>query len=132
MGMTNSARRFSAWVACFAILLAALAPSVSHAVAAAKGSGSPWLEICTTVGTRYVRVAQDHNPVSPVPAQETLHFEHCPFCLTHAVSLGLPPADAFILPAGIGGHAFPFLFYQSPRPLFAWGAAQPRAPPAIS
>jgi hypothetical protein len=28
--------------------------------------------------------------------------------------------------------AFPALFYQSPRPLFLWAAAQSRAPPAAS
>ncbi|MEG1323955.1 MAG: DUF2946 domain-containing protein, partial [Janthinobacterium sp.] len=54
--MTLFTRRFAAWIACFAILLAALAPSISQAVANAKQeSGSGWAEICSVAGIRFVQ-----------------------------------------------------------------------------
>ncbi|MFC5474738.1 DUF2946 domain-containing protein [Paraherbaspirillum soli] len=129
--MNRSTRRFASWIACFAILLASLAPSISHAIAAAQG-GTPWIEICTTGGNKFVPAADGQDPSSPTPAEHGIHLEHCPFCFTHGGSLGLPPADALTVPAVSGTSLLPSLFYQSSHPLFAWSAAQPRAPPAVS
>lgn len=122
--------RCTAWIACFAILLAALAPSISHALAIAGDGSGNWVEICTVSGSKLVSANHDHQ--SPAPADKFGHLKHCPFCLSHAVSVGLlPPAD-FTLPVVAGTHILPSLFYQAPRPLFAWAVAQPRAPPAFS
>jgi hypothetical protein len=133
MGMNKATRQFAAWIACLAILLAALAPSISHALAAAKGSDFSWMEICSTTGAKFVKVTDSQNPVkSSTPAEKAMHSEHCPFCLTHAGSFGLPPTAAFAFPVVSVPPAFPSLFYQSPRPLFIWAAAQSRAPPVAS
>ncbi|HJV80365.1 DUF2946 domain-containing protein [Noviherbaspirillum sp.] len=123
-------RRIAAWIACFAVLLAALAPSISHAVSAAKETGSIWSDICTQTGIKQVQADDGHD--HSTPAQNGLHFEHCPFCFTHAGSVGLPPVAGFVLPLLIATQAKPTLYYQSPRPLFIWAAAQSRAPPAIA
>lgn len=131
MGMTLFTRRFAAWIACFAILLAALAPSVSQAVANAKQqSGSGWAEICSVAGIRFVQVddgaADDGNSTG-----KAMQMEHCAFCSTHAGSVGLPPAGPVLpLPVAMGTAIFPALYYQSPAPLFIWSTAQSRAPPA--
>ena len=69
---------------------------------------------------------------STEPAKKELHFEHCPFCVTHAGSFGLVPIDALALPAPRGSDVFPSLFYQSHHPLFAWVTPHSRAPPAYS
>lgn len=61
-----------------------------------------------------------------------MHFEHCPFCFTHAGSFGTPPSAEFTAPLLIGAAIQPTLFLHSPRPLFSWAAAQARAPPAFS
>lgn len=61
-----------------------------------------------------------------------LHFEHCPFCFTHAGSFGLVPAIFFTGQMGMSVALRPALFYLSPHPLFTWTSAQPRAPPAVS
>jgi hypothetical protein len=121
--------RFSAWLATFAILLAALAPSISHAVTAAKG-GASWIEICTTGGTSVVQVPADQTPGTPAQEQKSVHLEHCPFCANHAGSFGLVPTAVAALPAASGSALLPDLFYRAPRPLFVWAAGQPRAPPA--
>jgi hypothetical protein len=130
--MTKSMHRMTVWMAFCAILLASLAPSISHAVAAAKGIPNGWTEICTVSGAKLVKIGGD-TPESKLPAPvKASHLEHCPFCLNHAVSLGLPPGVDFVIPAMEGSHVLPPLFYQASRPLFAWATAQPRAPPALS
>lgn len=131
MGMTLFTRRFAAWIACFAILLAALAPSISQAVANAKQeSGSGWAEICSVAGIRFVQVAADATD-DDKSAGKAMQMEHCAFCSTHAGSVGLPPSPIMPLPVASGTAIFPALYYQSPAPLFIWSTAQSRAPPAL-
>ncbi|MGZ3254925.1 MAG: DUF2946 domain-containing protein [Burkholderiaceae bacterium] len=127
--MTKAKHRITAWIASFAVLLAALAPSISHAINAANDSGSGWIEICSTVGSKLAKVDGAQNPASQAPADKAIHFEHCPFCFTHAGSVGLPPSTDLTLPIASNALPLPSLFYQSPRPLFLWAAAQSRAPP---
>lgn len=131
MGMTLFTRRFAAWIACLAILLAALAPSISQAVANAKQeSGSGWAEICSVAGIRFVQVDAG-APDDGKSAGKAMQMEHCAFCSTHAGSVGLPPSPIMPLPVASGTAIFPALYYQSPAPLFIWSTAQSRAPPAL-
>jgi hypothetical protein len=132
MRRLNPFRHLTAWIACFAILLAALAPSVTHVLAAAAGGSNAWMEICSTTGTKFISsaVAQKTNPAAP--SDQSMQHGHCPFCLAHADMTVLPTTHLFVLPLLAGAEMFPSLFYQSPRPLFMWTAAQSRAPPSIS
>jgi hypothetical protein len=132
MEMNKLTRRLTAWIACFAVLLAALAPSISHAISAANGGGASWVEVCSLTGAKLVNVGDEQDPASSAPAEKGVHFEHCPFCSTHGGTVGLLPTVGFTLPVASGEQPLPSLFYQSPRPLFIWAAAQSRAPPAIS
>ncbi|WP_102295618.1 DUF2946 domain-containing protein [Janthinobacterium sp. AD80] len=131
--MTLFTRRLAAWIACFAILLAALAPSISQAVANAKQqSGSGWAEICSVAGIRFVQVVEDGTTEDGKSAGKAMQMEHCAFCSTHAGSAGLPPTGPVLpLPVAMGTAIFPALYYQSPAPLFIWSTAQSRAPPAL-
>ena len=125
--------RMQIWIACFAILFNALAPSLSYAISAMQGSPHAWVEICSVDGTKLVSPTADTAP-DGAPAQDSsLHKDaHCPFCMVHADTWAPPPATTVAL-ALIGGHdAFPSLFYRSPQPLFAWASANPRAPPVVS
>jgi type II secretory pathway pseudopilin PulG len=129
--MTSFTRRCAAWIACFAILLAALAPSISQAVANAKQeSGSGWAEICSVAGIRFVQV-DDDGGADGKSGGNAMQMEHCAFCTTHAGSVGLPPSPVLPLPVTTGTAIFPALYYQSPAPLFIWSTAQSRAPPAL-
>ncbi|MBI1891215.1 MAG: DUF2946 domain-containing protein [Burkholderiales bacterium] len=119
--------RFAAWVACCAILLATLAPSISHALAAGGKSGI-WSEICSINGAKLVKLSGDNAPSSP--AGKTDGMQHCPFCVTHGGSSDFIPTTSFSLPAVTPIAVFPSLFYQAPRPPFVWASAQSRAPPA--
>ncbi len=111
----------------FAILLGALAPTLSHALSQ-PGNGKRTVQVCTVAGMKMVAVddAAGHGKsgdASLFPA------ERCPFCATHANLPALPssPLPPFALSGG--SAPFPSLFFYAPRPLFVWAAAQPRAPP---
>lgn len=135
MGMTLFTRRFAAWIACFAILLAALAPSISQAVASAKQeSGSGWAEICSVAGIRFVQLVQAGDGAADEKSgDKVMQMQHCAFCSTHAGSVGLPPTSPVLpLLVASGTAIFPSLYYQSPAPLFIWSTAQSRAPPALA
>ena len=113
-------RRWIAWIACLAMLMAAFAPSMSHA-----SGGTPWDEVCSA--------AKPGQALSlPAPERTPVHFEHCPLCLTHGAAFALPSATQSVLPAVNASYPLPALFYQSSRPLFAWSAKQARAPPSWS
>src|SRR5437868_1809738 len=117
-------RRLTVWIACFAILLNALAPSISHAISSLNAASSTLLEICTVDGAKYIAASGD-AAVPQIPAKDPLahHVKHCPFCAAHPVSFALTPPSIMSF-ALVGGHDyFPPLFYQSPQPLFSWAAA---------
>ena len=137
MIFSSTKRRWQIWIACFAILMNALAPSISHALAGARGE--PGWEICRSAAS-----LRSNKPVSPVLlaaiAKASLErgttradaaMADCGYCLPHAGSDLLLPG-AFSGVAILGGHALrPFLFYHAPAPLLMLTAAPPRGPPAI-
>lgn len=88
------------WVALLAIWMAALAPTVSHALARAEGAAAPpagWIEVCTASGMQWIKLdgsaPQDGEAPASVPPAHGL-LKHCPFCLLTADHLGLPPHPA--------------------------------------
>lgn len=120
-------RRLTTWIAALAILLASLAPSLSHALA--SGSGANWIEICTTQGSKWIAAGEDGSERAPASAHV---LKHCPYCSVHAPALGLPPSnDSAQLPSRLA-HEIPLAFLAAPRTLHAWVSAQPRAPPLFS
>ncbi|WP_317203379.1 DUF2946 domain-containing protein [Janthinobacterium sp.] len=135
MATLTSLWRLHIWIACFAILLNGLAPSISHAIAAARGDTSAW-QICRADGSRYEAptpaLAESGGPIAPAKQDKMQAGEHCAYCLPHGASFALPP-DA-ISAFGVFAHQriVPLLFYRSPQPLTAWSAARPRGPPALA
>lgn len=122
MVLNTLIRRGAAWLACSAMLFAALAPAMSHATAA-RGS-DVWTEICSAAGIKMVQTADGQgDPADPAPV------EHCDFCATHPTHVALMPGKASSMPLLLGRDCYPALFFQSPRPLAAWIHAQSRAPP---
>ena len=117
------------------MLFASLAPSISHAVAAARNNSSFWAEDGSMHGEVHNTADhQDHGAASHDPSHDpkASHFEHCPFCLTHAGSFSLLQTAAPSLHEMGGFSEFPFHFLPAPRLLFVWVLAQARAPPAVS
>ncbi len=101
------------------LVLTTLAPSVSRAMAALQGQIAPWSVVCSTL-----------SPGGTLPADEFKHLsEHCPLCTLSAPDLAPPPAPP-LQPLAVQPLALqPPLWLAAPRPLHAWVAAQPRAPP---
>lgn len=119
-------------MACFAILLVALAPSVSHALAAKSVSAMEWIEICTSTGAKQVKQIATENAKPFSPAKHDQHSEDCPFCRIQSGSFGLPPMGAASIVAPDMLQSYSSLFYEGPRSLFMWAPAQSRAPPLRS
>ena len=120
------------WIACFAMLLNAFAPSISHAVTAWSSTPSPTMEICTMHGIQAI-AATTERPGSDHSGQtDAGERGHCPFCLAHGGGVALLPTDAPVLPLVAGHDLFPHLFYHAPYRLFSWTAANPRGPPLTS
>jgi hypothetical protein len=117
-------RRSVTWFALVAMLALALMPTLSHAMAQARGN-SVFDEICSASGTR------SPQPGDPAQGMAFGHLEHCPFCHLQAQPLAPPPA-AQPLPAQPFVHEQPPLFLAAARTLYAWRSSQPRGPPSLS
>lgn len=129
MVMKTITRRFAAWIACFAMLFGALAPSVSHALSAQRGSA--WTEVCSANGVKMVQTMEGQgDPVQVDGENAAGHLDHCAFCATNPASATLLPGSARCIPVQPGRDTYPPLFFQSPSPLAVWTPAQSRAPPA--
>lgn len=126
MRSASSTRKIRVWVASLAILLGALAPSITHALNSL--SGSAFLEVCTTVGSRFGWSVDNEAsaPKSGVPVDQA---HHCPFCVLHASAPGMPPAPLQGLTLLPLAFHVPELFLAAPRTLNAWTTVQARAPP---
>lgn len=127
MSTARAHRRLTGWIAALAILLASLAPALSHALASA--TGTPWIEICTTQGSKWIQAGEDGSERTPGSAHV---LDHCPYCSLHAPMLGLPPAEHPSQLPLVLSHETPLAFLSAPRTLHAWVRAQPRAPPLFS
>lgn len=128
--LTSKARaRWVLWIACCAILLAALAPTLSRALTVAQGMAVPGLEICSVAGGMNM-VPLKLSTGDSAPAKNAMQMGDCPCCSMHAATLDLPPVALAPATGALITGLLPLLFYQSITPLFAWTPLQPRGPPA--
>jgi len=109
------------WLALFAMLGLALAPSVSHALSAQQQS-NPWTEICSASG----------SSGQPDRGTPTMQLEHCAMCVVAGHAMGMPPAPVAALPTPERAAHVPALFLDAAHSLFAWSPPQARAPPFFS
>lgn len=125
-------RRFISWLAALAIVLNALMPTVSHAMAAAQQEAAPWLEVCTVYGIKYLsQSAQDQQNADPAPERSDMqNMQHCPYCTVHAASVVVLHDTGPPVLQPLTQYRVAALFLHSPRPLFVWASSNPRAPPA--
>ena len=117
------------WIACIAILLAALAPTVSRALTVASGLAVPSLEICSVAGGMTM-LPSTLSTDAPDTSKGGMRMGDCPCCSMHAATLDIPPTTLVLASGEILTGLLPLLFYQSATLLFAWTPVQPRGPPA--
>lgn len=103
----------------------ALAPTVSHALAAQRGE-APWSILCTPDGLRLTAPGVIRGEESPAGATGVL--EHCPYCSSTSFA-ALPPTAGMSMQLAVAHDTTPLLFLSAPCTLHAWRCAQPRAPP---
>jgi hypothetical protein len=136
MQSKSTSWRWTIWIACFAVLMNALAPSISHAMSAMSGVPATW-EICRADGAALATPGQPELVAvgalsKKITEGKLAPMADCGYCLPHGGSVALMPPT--ITGLGLmGGHALrPFLFYRAPQPLLALSAAPPRGPPAFA
>ncbi|MGK5003959.1 DUF2946 domain-containing protein [Janthinobacterium sp. LB2P70] len=117
------------WIACLAIFMAALAPTLSRAFTVASGRAVPSFEICSVAGGMNMLPATLSKDGSDTPTGG-MRVGDCPCCSMHAATLDFPPATLVRASGELITGLLPVLFYQSATPLFAWTPVQPRGPPA--
>lgn len=135
--MLRFRRRLYAWFAIFAMMVSALAPTLSRAMGPDEG-GRYLIEVCSASGSSIVELPaaeaafyRDHGVIADSSGgPQDASFEPCPCCCPHAGGVALPPATSPVLRIPEGGALLPRLFLVSPRPLFVWAPSHPRAPPA--
>lgn len=127
----NQARAACAlWVACVAILMAALAPAVSRVLTVARGAAVPSFEICTVAGGMNMLSLKASMQSPDEPQQPAMNMGDCLCCSMHVAMLELPPLQLLPATGALLAGLLPTLFYQSHTPLFAWTPLLARGPPA--
>lgn len=131
-------RSLCRWIAIAAILLNALMPAVSQALAwqahSTQAGQTRWSELCGAQGSTWVLLDAQGQVLAqsaqrPADAPAAGHGEHCPYCLTHAGSFGLPAATPPIWPAAMAAAEHAGHDAGAPRLPAVWLAPAARAPP---
>lgn len=124
-------KRLGTWIAILAMLMTALAPTLSHALSAWRGTEANRIDICTVADDKSLTSNGVGQPDKPAPKEGGgAPSMDCAYCLMQSDNVALPPSWPDAMLSVDAGDCMPALFYQSANPLFAWVVAQPRAPPA--
>ena len=114
------------WIAIVSIVMAALAPAISQAIALSDHGQGISIEVCTSSGMKMTQVVVDDQE-----GQKQLTNDACPYCVVHQ-SYVLPLDNQLQFSEPQAHQLYPKLFYQSPKPIFAWVSLPSRAPPLLS
>ena len=116
-------RKLIHWIAALAVLMSALAPTVSQAIAVAQQGQGFAMELCSASGGKMqIQVRLDDQ------TDTTDTIKPCPYCVTHcSITPVFNTHLKFEVPQSFA--MLPQLFYQSPQPLSAWVTPPSAAPP---
>jgi hypothetical protein len=119
-------RQFVHLIAMMAILMGSLAPTISQAIVNNNTVTGFTAEICTTTG---VKMTQAMGGTENADESKNI-VNHCPYCVMHG-AYDLPVNNTLTFAKPEAHQLHPQLFYQSPKPLFAWVSLPSRAPPSL-
>ncbi len=119
-------RHLAHWIAIITVLISSVAPTVSQAVSLAQNGQGISIEVCTATGVKMTQVI-DVNDTN----ESTQVTDHCPLCVVQG-NYALPLNHELSFAKPVNSNIYPQLFYQSPKPLFAWVALPSRAPPTLA
>lgn len=134
---TRHPRSSILWIATLAILMSALAPSVTSLLANLRGE--ILLDICTAPysdgASQAVQLLQQQvSPGHPAPNRPALHDgSHCPYCQLQQQLPAMPSPPAPLVLTDQGTLLRVLLLAPTPPPApHAWSAHPSRAPPIRS
>jgi hypothetical protein len=131
---TRYAKRFTSWIAIAAVVFASLAPSISYAFPVKNNLPTMLQEICSAQGAKRFIAVDLAVDTQKVPSQNpaTMHFEHCPYCATHAGTVAITTSTIALFLAEI--NATEHIQIDAPVLTSAFYQVTPpsHAPPAIS
>jgi len=123
--MTHRIQRRFAWLCAFAVLVAAMAPTVSKLVYAAQGVH--WVQICTLEGRKFLAYSDTGDEVPATPA---IADHYCGYCLLQQLSPAVASHSAAgALPAIESSPASPVSGSLPAPRRSGWRAHLSRAPP---
>jgi hypothetical protein len=129
MPFDRASRALTSWIAVLAILMAMLAPPISHAMGGKNGPSR--IEVCSSAGAKWLQ--PDGSSTDQAPASGDVQpFERCPYCSLYANAIATQAGAVLLSPATSHSELLPTAFLAAPRTLYAWVSAQPRAPPQFS
>jgi hypothetical protein len=121
--------RGARWLTLLALLLATLAPGVSHALRHARGEVMPWSQLCSAGGGKRIVFEQPADGGSPL--QQAHAFEHCTYCAVHH-DASMPGANPAPVLRTELSHAEAGVATPAPHASPARHGALARAPPRIA
>jgi len=131
MQATRTSIRRWAWLVSLTILLAAMLPSLSHAMLVRQGA--TFAEICSATGAKLVVIDAAGDVDTSRDSSSLMNSSmNCPYCAIHHGAPDLPPAALSWTPPDALTFERPRLFLAAPRPLFAWAPSLARGPPAVA
>lgn len=133
--LSRSTHRLAAWIACIAMAMSALAPTVSHALPSITGAGAGapgWVEVCTLAGSKWVKLDAAADPVQPSAPQASHTIEHCPYCALHAGLPALSMAETVRWWTSFAAAPPAHRAEPPPSALPLWRTTPPRGPPRFS
>ena len=105
------------------VAMGSLAPSISQAIAVASDAQGLTMEICIADGSKLAIDLQTDG--------KSEVMLDCPYCVAQT-PLAIPLLTDLQFQAPISFVVIPPLYFQSPKPLFAWVKLPSHAPPNIS
>lgn len=123
--LSPATRTAAGWLAALAMLMLALAPALTRALASVDTAS--WVPVCTADGLVQVQLLEDGQRI-PNPAEHVAQAE-CPYCALQAQVQVLPSSPLRLaLPLRADGAAPPpaGALHRGASP---WPPAQARAPP---
>ncbi|ATQ76786.1 hypothetical protein CR152_21395 [Massilia violaceinigra] len=128
MRMNRRANVLASWLAVLAMLVAVLAPALSHAFAANAGAPYPPADICRAGSAAAPAVGLPAGDAAPTPHDGKL--KHCPYC-HHSNGMLLLPQAPCQLALAVADAPPTARLPDAPKARFAWTAAQARGPPSF-
>ncbi|MDX1914393.1 MAG: DUF2946 domain-containing protein [Methylophilus sp.] len=137
--LRRSYQRVVSYIALVAVVFASVAPTISHAIEAKKGNPSFFQEVCTTQGVTQVSIGigdsqlieKSPSDVPTDPNKMGMHFEHCPYCFSHANAIGLTSSSIELFIAELNSTEH-IVSYTAPIVIAYFASSHPsHAPPAF-